>query len=91
MTNRARWFRVFDRDYWLMRVALGYPLPWSVERWWKKSMNRPNPFMCGKCEAMRRFPGVNIAQAILHVHDTQSPEWTDVRRRVLLALQETAP
>lgn len=85
----APWWRIFDRDYWMMRSALGYPVPHRVEALWPKSLNTGNNFKCGKCEAMRLFPGVNIAAAIFQAHDYNSPtQWADVEHRVLLALKD---
>ncbi len=85
-------FREFDLVYWQMREALGYPIPDRIDRRFPRKLSGNdghNPFACGKCEARRRFPGVNLAHDILELHDHLPPDqWIDVERRIRLAFHE---
>lgn len=81
--------REFDLQYWQMRAALGYPTPHRIEARWPKGMNAGNPYKCGKCQAHRTHPGVNIAADILWAHDNCEPhDFEDVIRRARLAFEE---
>lgn len=50
--------RYFDRDYWQMREALGYPMPYWVQTRWPGQFQDggTNPHVCGICESRRRYP-----------------------------------
>lgn len=88
----ANFIRAVDLHYWQMREALGYPIPdWVDLRWPRKFAGNGghNPFRCGKCDARRKFPGVNLAHDVLSLHDHLPPDdWADVDRRVRLAFAE---
>lgn len=64
--------REFDLEYWQMREALGFPIPDRIDRRWPRKLSGNggvNPFECGKCNARKRYPGVNIAVDLLNLHD----------------------
>ena len=64
MSKKAPWYREFDLAYWQMREALGYPIPDRIDRRFPRKLAGNcglNPFMCGKCEARRRYPEANGA------------------------------
>jgi len=41
-----------------MREALGYPMPYWVQRRWPRQFQDggKNPYFCGTCEARKRYP-----------------------------------
>lgn len=72
--------RYFDREYWQMREALAYPMPYWVQRRWPRQFQDggTNPHVCGICEARRRYPELHNRQPDLKVtaHQSQFGETT---------------
>ena len=66
--------RFFDRDYWQMREALGYPMPYWVQRRWPRQFQDggTNPYVCGMCEARRRYPELHGVK-VVHVATLDAP------------------
>ncbi len=64
-------FRYFDRDYWQMREALGYPMPYWVQRRWPRQFQDggKNPYFCGTCEARKRYPELHGVKKVLVTSD----------------------
>lgn len=65
--------RWFDRDYWQMREALGYPMPYWVQRRWPRQFQDggSNPYQCGICAARRRYPELHNGPTKIHM--TEEP------------------